>query len=137
MGASAAGVSGWAGALELVVRLQTACAAILTGIWMAGIRFGAYSSRIARLADATGAASADYTSTVILAYMLIAGLAAGILITAIGTIAMTIEAIRTTTHDRFGNVLAMRPWMTDLLAIAGLRLGLAAGATISLPAGRT
>lgn len=117
MGASAAGVSGWAGALELVVRLQTACATILAGIWMAGIRFGAYSSRIARLADATGAASADYTSTVILAYMLIAGLAAGILIAAIGTIAMSIEAIRTTTHDRFGNILAMRSWMTDLLAI--------------------
>lgn len=137
MRARAARVSGRAGALVMIVRLQTACATILTGIRMTSIRFGAYGTRVAGLANATGAASADHTSAVILTKMLVARLARRILRTAIGTIPVSIEAIRAAANDRFGNVLAMRTWMTDLIAIAGSRFGLAAGTTIALPAGRT
>lgn len=104
---------------------------------MAGIRIGAYSSPVAGLADAAGATSVEHTSAVILTDMLLAWLATGILVAAIGAIPMSIEATRATAYDGARNILTMRTRMTDLLAVAGLRFGLAAGATVSLPARRT
>lgn len=137
MGASAARVPNGADALVLVLWQQTAAAIILAGIRMAGIRFGAYSSPVAGLADAAGALSVEHTSAVVLTEMLVARLATGILVAAIRAIPVSIEAVRATADDCARNILTMRTRMTDLLAIAGLRFGLAAGATVSLPARRT
>lgn len=137
MGARAARVPNGTDALVPVFRQQTTGAIILAGIRMTGIRFIAYSSLVARLADAAGATSVEHTSAVVLTEMLVARLATGILVAAIGAIPVAIEAVRATADDGARNILAMRTRMTNLLAIAGLRFGLAAGATVPLPARRT
>lgn len=137
MGARAARVPNGTDALVPVFRQQTTGAIILAGIRMTGIRFIAYSSLVARLADAAGATSVEHTSAVVLTEMLVARLATGILIAAIGAIPVAIEAVRATADNGARNILAMRTRMTNLLPIAGLRFGLAAGATVPLPARRT
>lgn len=104
---------------------------------MTGVRLTAQCTLIARLTDATGAATAEHTGSIVQTRMIVAGLPISILGATIGAIAVSKVSSWTAADDRVRDVLTVGTGMTNPFAIARIRLGLLARVSVSRPANRT